>query len=111
MEPSFRIWTPDQVLSIKLSLVGIEEVRQHRQSQKKGGDMKVSAPNSDDAEQLRTFKARARMRQETFHGRLKRMSCLTAEFRHGKERHATCFEALCVLCCYEMELVSPLFDA
>ena len=76
----------------------------------KGGDNKVSAPNSFDAAELRTFKARARMRQEAFHGRLKRMSCLTAQFRHGRKRHATCFEALCVLCCYEMELVSALFD-
>ena len=60
----------------------------------KGGDIKVSAPNSDDAEELRTFKARARMRQAAFHGQLKRMSCLTAQFRHGKKRHVTCFEAL-----------------
>lgn len=74
----------------------------------KGGDPKVAPPNSYDSEQLRGFKARARMRQEHFHGRLKRFNVLSSQFRHGEEQHQMCFEAVCVLCCYEMELVSPL---
>lgn len=76
----------------------------------RGGDPKVAAPNSYDSEKLKTFKRRARMRQETFNRRLKRFHCLTDEFRHSLERHEACFEAVCVVCCYEMELISPLFE-
>ena len=72
-------------------------------------DSKLAPPNSHDAKELRTFKARARMRQETFNGRIKNFDCLSDLFRHGIERHGTCFEAICVILCYEMELVSPLF--
>jgi hypothetical protein len=76
----------------------------------KHGDPKVAAPNSHDADELHTFKSRARMRQEHFHSIIKRFRCLTEQFRHSKEQHVTCFEAICVICVYEMELVSPLFD-
>jgi len=73
-------------------------------------DPKLSQPNSHDTELLRTFKARARMRQEAFHSRLKRFHCLTDMFRHGQERHGTCFIAVAVICAYEMELVAPMWD-
>lgn len=73
-------------------------------------DPTVATPNSHDPEELRTFKARARMRQETFNGRIHNYKCMAVEFRHGIERHETCFESICVILCYEMELVSPLFD-
>jgi len=76
----------------------------------KGGDEKVAHPNSYDSEDLRTFKARARMRQENFHIRIKLFKCLDGKFRHSREYHQMCFEAICVLCVYEMELVNPLFD-
>lgn len=75
-----------------------------------GGDPKVATPNSLDSVQLRTFKARCQMRQESFHSRIKRFRALQDGFRHGEDRHQTCFEAVCVLCVYEMELVNPLFD-
>jgi len=73
-------------------------------------DPKLSQPNSHDTEELRTFKARARMRQEAFHSRLKRFHCLTDVFRHGIDRHGVCFEAVAVICAYEMELVSPIWS-
>lgn len=78
---------------------------------RKGGDPKVATPNSFDHPLLREFKARARMRQESFNERIKRFDCLnTARFVHSRKRHEDCFFAVCVICAYEMELVSPLFD-
>jgi len=73
-------------------------------------DPKLSQPNSLDSQELRTFKARARMRQEAFHARLKRFDCLTDEFRHSREKHGLCFESVCVIVCYEMELLTPMWD-
>jgi len=73
-------------------------------------DPKLSQPNSLDAEQLRTFKAHARMRQEAFHSRLKRFHCLTDMFRHRQKRHGHCFIAVTVICQYEMELYSPIWS-
>jgi hypothetical protein len=73
-------------------------------------DPKLAPPNSHDPEDLKIFKARARMRQEHFHSRIKKFNCLTNQFRHGWAHHKICFEAICVICVYEMELVSPLFD-
>jgi len=76
----------------------------------KGGDPKVATPNSHDPDLLREFKARARMRQESFNSRIKSFDCLnTARFLHSRDRHVQCFEAVCVICCYEMEMVSPVF--
>jgi len=77
---------------------------------KKKGDNKVAPPNSHDEAQLQKFKARARMRQENFNCRIKKYDCLKYDFRHSMERHGDCFEAVCVICVYEMELVSPLFQ-
>ena len=76
----------------------------------RGGDPKVAPPNAHDSKELRTFKGRARMRQEAFHSRIKRFRCIKDAFRHGEEEHQNCFEAICVLLQYEMELVSPMFD-
>ena len=73
-------------------------------------DPTLATPNSHDSKELLTFKARCRMRQEQFNSRIKRFGCLNQNFRHSIDRHATCFEAVCVICVYEMELVSPMFD-
>ena len=77
---------------------------------RKRGDPKIAAPNSHDTEELRTFKARARMRQENFNQRIKRFECLTNDFRHGMEEHGQCFVAVSVICAYEMELVWPMWE-
>jgi len=77
---------------------------------RKKGDRKLATPNPHDPPELRTFKARARMRQEHFHSRIKRYKSLDMPFRHGRDRHEQIFEAVCVILCFEMELVSPLFD-
>lgn len=49
MEAPVRIWTPDQVLSIGLSLVGIDERRQSRQSRKR----QIYKANAQEERKLR----------------------------------------------------------
>jgi hypothetical protein len=73
-------------------------------------DPRLVTPNSHDSPELQTFKARARMRQEAFHTRLKRFDCLTDEFRHDRVKHGLCFESVCVIVCYEMEMGKPMWD-
>lgn len=76
----------------------------------KGDDPKLSRPNVHDPKELRVFKRRARSRQENFHARIKRFEALVQVFRHKRDRHRVCFEAATVICCYEIDLVSPLPD-
>jgi hypothetical protein len=70
----------------------------------------ISTPNSNDIPSLRKFKGRARARQETFNSRIKTFACLVKKFRHGLVRQKQVFEAVCVICQYQMENGSPLFD-
>jgi len=75
-----------------------------------GKDPKLSKPNNHDPKDLRVFKRRARSRQENFHARIKRFEALVDVFRHKRDRHRVCFTAATVICCYEIELTSPLPD-
>ncbi|KAI2492569.1 hypothetical protein MHU86_21990 [Fragilaria crotonensis] len=70
----------------------------------------LCTPNSHDTLELRTFKSRARARHETFNARIKTFACLDQRFRHGMDKHKVCFEAVCVIVQYQLELGSPLFD-
>jgi len=70
----------------------------------------VARPNPHDDPQLRTFKARARMRQEAFHSRIKAYNCMIDQFRHGMDQHKTCVESICVTLQYEMDLVTPMWE-
>jgi len=71
----------------------------------------ISTPNNaHDPAELRKFKSRARARHETFNSRLKNFLCLEDRFRHGIEKHRIVFEAICVICQYQLENGSPLFD-
>jgi len=77
---------------------------------KKGGDPKVSTTNAHDSRELRKFKARAKSRQENFHSRIKRFEAVNCGvFNHGIDEHQICFEAICVICQYEMDLGFPMF--
>lgn len=76
----------------------------------KGTDVKASKPNPLDSKELRKFKSRARSRQECFNSRIKTFKCLKDEFRHGESKHKICFEAVVVICQYQLEHGSPLFD-
>jgi hypothetical protein len=70
----------------------------------------LATPNYLDPEPLKTFKARARMRQEAFHSKVKQFNCLNVPFQHSAARHKTCFMAACVVAQYDLELGTPLFD-
>ena len=71
----------------------------------------LSTPNTHDAPAVRSFKGRARARQEAFNARLKVFRCLEDTFRHDMELHQICFEAVAVICQYQLENGSPLFEA
>jgi hypothetical protein len=77
----------------------------------KGLDPKYSKPNPLDSPNLRHFKGRVRSRQECFNSRLKNFNCLEHNFRQGIQKHKVCFEAVAVICQYQLENGSPLFDA
>jgi hypothetical protein len=76
----------------------------------RGEPKTISTPNSHDTPALRKFKGRARARQETFNARIKTFACLSEQFRNGLGRQKIVFEAVCVICQYQMENGSPLFD-
>ena len=70
---------------------------------------KLSLPSSYDPKELNNFKSRARLRQETFNGRLKKFNILSETFRHGFEKHKFVFDAVIVIVQYQMDNGSPLF--
>lgn len=70
----------------------------------------ISTPNAHDPKEVRKFKSRARARHETFNSRLKNFRCLEVRFRNGIAKHKIVFEAICVICQYQLENGSPLFD-
>lgn len=75
-----------------------------------GEPVVISTPNAHDPVSLRKFKSRARARHESFNARLKNFKCLDERFRHGVEQHKIAFEAICVICQYQLETGSPLFS-
>ena len=76
----------------------------------RGHHDKLSIPNSHDTLAVRKFKGRARARQESFNARIKNYKILDERFRHGVAKHEIVFEAICVICQYQLENGSPLFD-
>jgi hypothetical protein len=70
----------------------------------------ISTPNSHDMPNVRRFKSRARARHESFNGKIKNFKCLAECFRHELTNHKIAFEAICVICQYQLENGSPLFD-
>ena len=71
----------------------------------------LSTPNNRyDSTEVKRFKSRALKRHETFNGMTKTFECLSGRFRHGTKRFATCFEAVCVVCQYQLENGHPLYD-
>jgi len=73
-------------------------------------DPTCSIWNSFDTKEVASFKKRARARHENFNGRLKRFKILSERFRHNHTKHGIVFEAICVICQYDMENGSPLFS-
>lgn len=65
--------------------------------------------SSFDSDAVRTFKARVRARHETFNERLARFECLKNCWRGKIRMHKEVFEAIAVLCAYQIRDEEPLF--
>jgi hypothetical protein len=76
----------------------------------RGHPSELSTPNSHDSKEANKFKSRALKRHEKFNGLTKIFDCLSGRFRHSVDRFKNCFEAVCVICQYQMENGSPLYD-
>jgi hypothetical protein len=76
----------------------------------RGHPGEMSTPNSHDSKEANKFKSRALKRHEKFNGLTKIFDCLSGHFRHSVDRFKNCFEAVCVICQYQMENGSPLYD-
>ncbi len=75
-------------------------------------DRKVlSLPNPKyDSKELNNFKSRARLRHETFNGRLKFFSSLSQTYHHRLNNHKHVFEAVVVIVQYQMDNGKELFS-
>ena len=71
---------------------------------------KVALHNSLDTTAVRVFKRRARSRQESINARMKSFGALRQRFRHGLLKQDRAVVAVAVLCQYQLENGSPLFD-
>lgn len=69
-----------------------------------GHEEQCSTPNSIDSRPVRKFKSRALKRHEKFNGYTKRYDCLKGRFRHSPMRFNTCFEAVCVMVQYQLDV-------
>ena len=75
-----------------------------------GHQAAISTPNVADPRNVGKFKSRALKRHEKFNGMIKCFDCLKGRFRHSIERFSCCFEAVCVICQYQMENGKPLYN-
>ena len=62
-----------------------------------------SVGSSFDTQDVKTFKKRARARQESVNKRLKQYLCMANKFTDGVDRHQECFAACLVLTQYSIE--------
>ena len=74
------------------------------------GSLKLAPPDCLESKGLQNFKSRARLRQETLNGRLKKFAALEQTFRHGLQKHKLAFEAICVIVQNTMNCGSGLYD-
>ena len=72
--------------------------------------VKLSWPNPHDAKEVNNFKSRARLRHESFNGRMSFFDSLSQEFRHTEEQHGIVFKAVATIVQYQMNNGSPLFE-
>jgi hypothetical protein len=75
-----------------------------------GHPYQCSTPNNHNSSKLTKFKSHALKRHERFNGLIKAFDCLSGRFRHSIDRFIICFEAVCVICQYEVEMDSPLYE-
>ena len=69
----------------------------------------LSQPNDLDSKELNNFKSRARLRQETYNGRLTFFNILNATFKQSDAKHKLALEAVCVIVQYQMDNGSEIF--
>jgi hypothetical protein len=76
-----------------------------------GEPNKLSFHRTGHSKDMTNFVNRVRARHENFNARMKNFSILSNCFRsNNKEKHKMAFEAVCVLCQYDMENGHPLMD-
>jgi len=75
-----------------------------------GHPNEISTFNAHDSVAVKKFKSRALHRHKTFNNMTKRFDILSGRFRHGVNQFASCFEAICVVCQYQLEADMPLYD-
>ena len=74
----------------------------------------ISITTRYDMDFVKEYKRRLRGRHESFNGHIKKFEILNQAFRHKKDRlqkHQTVFEAICIICQYEMENGFAIFSA
>lgn len=64
----------------------------------------------DAGKELYKMKSRARLRQETWNGRLKHFGVLSQTFIHGFNKHGIVLRAVAVLVQYQMDNGSPIYS-
>jgi hypothetical protein len=76
----------------------------------KGEPSKISYTRELDPSDVKKWKGRVKARHETFNKRIKDFRILSEVFRSDIKKHGLVFNAVCVLCQYDMENGHPLFD-
>jgi hypothetical protein len=64
----------------------------------------------DAGKELYNMKSRARLRQETWNGRIKHFGALSQTFTHGFVKHGIVLRAVAVLVQYQMDNGSPIYS-
>jgi hypothetical protein len=111
MNGPFKAGKPDiSIFNEGLTLLILDGKKGIGDNGYKGEKDKLATPNRHDEPAVRKFKGRARARQESFNARVKNYKALDHKFRHGVPKHEVVFEAVCVICQYQLKNGSPLFD-
>jgi hypothetical protein len=71
----------------------------------------LSTLNAHNSKEVSRFKSRGLKRHERFNGYTKAFDFLSGRFRHITDRFENCFEAVCVICQYQIENGYDLFDS
>ena len=75
-----------------------------------GDNDTLSTPNAHDSPSCRKFKSRALKRHEKFNHMLKSYDCLAIKHRHGLDKYTIMFDAVVVMCQYQLENDRPLWN-
>jgi hypothetical protein len=76
----------------------------------RGVPTKARTSNSLDTTDVRVLKRQAKARHESFNGRLKNFAVVRERWRSSINKHGIAFEAVCVICQYQLENGSPLYE-